>query len=70
MSMTGAFKYIEKMKTDNSFWLMHSSISDKKERKTLIKEAGFNFSDEELQRALKQMLKEILTGGACRKKPS
>lgn len=58
MSMQSARSFIDKMKNDNNLMKLHSSAKSRKERHQIIKNAGFDFTDDELQR----MVDDIIFG--------
>ena len=62
MSLASAKEFIERMKHDDSLWLTHKTIRDKNRHRSLIRQAGFDFTDEELKAALDQFIGEMIAG--------
>ncbi len=60
MSLSSAIEFIERMKSDDSLWFTHKAIRDKNEHKSLIKQAGYDFTEEELKTALDVFIKDLL----------
>lgn len=60
MSISSAQLYLEKMKTDEAFWEKHKRVRTRKEQQELIKTEGFEFTEEELKKALSQMLRSMM----------
>jgi len=68
MSMEQVKTFIEKMKSDEAFSKRIMAIEDTDERFQAIREAGFDFSKEELGEAGKEIDDtelEAVSGGAC-----
>lgn len=59
MSLESAKSYLEKMSKDDKFYKRHKKIVNRKERMKVIREDGYDFSADELDIALEQMIKDI-----------
>lgn len=64
MSISSAKEFIERMKFDDSLWYTHKAIRDKNEHRSLIRQAGFDFTEEELKTALEFFIKDMLSSRA------
>jgi len=49
MSMKSARSFIDRMKEDENLWELHTKAKSKEERHNIIKNAGFDFTDDELK---------------------
>ncbi|MGE4273574.1 MAG: Nif11-like leader peptide family natural product precursor [Desulfitobacterium sp.] len=68
MSIESAKAFMEKMKTDQDFAKKVMAAKDAEERRVLVKEAGFDFSAEELKDLGDEMSDselDAVAGGGC-----
>ena len=63
MSIERAKLYLEKINTDFQFREKMGKAENNKERKKIVTEAGFDFTTEELYKAMADL--DIETGGVC-----
>ncbi len=64
MSLESAKAFIERMKTDEEFAKQVGECKDKEARMTLVREAGFDFTAEEIEEAGSQLSAGDLDGAS------
>ncbi len=60
MSIESAESFLRKMKEDEDFWIRHNRAKTKEERELIIRNAGFNFSEEELKAAIDKLIEKMI----------
>lgn len=68
MSIESAKAYVEKFKADGEFAKKVMACKDKEERKAFVKEAGFDFTAEEIKQVgteLSDSELDAVAGGGC-----
>lgn len=68
MSMESAKSFVERMKTDEDFRNKVNECKDGETRMALVRQKGFDFTEEEVKQFSKELSDEVLdalAGGGC-----
>jgi predicted ribosomally synthesized peptide with nif11-like leader len=62
MSIKSAKLFLEQLKYNEELWSLHKNAKSSAERHIIIKNAGFRFSDDELRKAIDNLIKRFTEG--------